>query len=187
MRDRGGDPLARCPRKVRRRYARGKRCPVRRDLCAERSRHVPAAGLLMKARTLFAVARADWSPVTGRAFAQVGPRHVIGCDPKRILPATRRTPPSLPGAGTHTSDLSPRSNISRSRVTPTMQSVSCPKLTKEGCDLCCPQLEAVGRMSKSTRGASRRVFSIGAVDTTAVGYGRIPDLGAYASRRPSGS
>ncbi|MGT2471640.1 hypothetical protein [Paraburkholderia terrae] len=35
----------------------------------------------MKARTLFAVARADWSPVAGRAFAQVGPRYVICCEP----------------------------------------------------------------------------------------------------------
>lgn len=35
----------------------------------------------MKARTLFAVARDQWSPVTGRAFAQVGPRCVICCEP----------------------------------------------------------------------------------------------------------
>jgi hypothetical protein len=35
----------------------------------------------MKARTLFAVARADWSPVSGRAFAQVGPHHVVCCEP----------------------------------------------------------------------------------------------------------
>jgi hypothetical protein len=35
----------------------------------------------MKARTLFAIARADWSPVTGRAFAQVGPHHVVCCEP----------------------------------------------------------------------------------------------------------
>ncbi|MCI0146660.1 hypothetical protein KNO81_12255 [Paraburkholderia sediminicola] len=35
----------------------------------------------MKARTLFAIARADWNPVIGRAFAQVGPHHVVCCAP----------------------------------------------------------------------------------------------------------
>ncbi|CAB3744329.1 hypothetical protein [Paraburkholderia rhynchosiae] len=35
----------------------------------------------MKARTLFAVARADWSPHKGRAFAQIGPHHVLCCEP----------------------------------------------------------------------------------------------------------
>lgn len=38
----------------------------------------------MKARALFAISRVDWSPATGRAFAQVGPRYVryvICCEP----------------------------------------------------------------------------------------------------------
>lgn len=38
----------------------------------------------MKTKTrgiLFAVARADWNPAKGRAFAQVGPHHVLCCEP----------------------------------------------------------------------------------------------------------
>ena len=38
----------------------------------------------MKTKTrgaLFAVARKDWNPATGRAFAQVGPQHVVCCEP----------------------------------------------------------------------------------------------------------
>jgi hypothetical protein len=39
----------------------------------------------MKARTLFAVARADWSPCRGRAFAQVGPHCVVCCEPGAVI------------------------------------------------------------------------------------------------------
>jgi hypothetical protein len=35
----------------------------------------------VKKQKLTAVARANWSPATGRAFAQVGPNHVICCEP----------------------------------------------------------------------------------------------------------
>lgn len=38
----------------------------------------------MKTKTrglLFAVARANWEPISGRPFAQVGPHHVVCCEP----------------------------------------------------------------------------------------------------------
>jgi hypothetical protein len=37
--------------------------------------------------TLFAVARADWSPVSGRAFAQVGPHWIICSEPTADIAA----------------------------------------------------------------------------------------------------
>lgn len=38
----------------------------------------------MKTQTrgiLFAIARKDWKPIAGRPFAQVGPNHVVCCEP----------------------------------------------------------------------------------------------------------